>query len=119
MTEEKLKTILADQSYINQLLSAETSEELYSLLTNKQINISSDDAHEIFLHVSRYKSSLLQKLDDNELGKLSGSNGWSSYAKVVSTVPYYTGYIIGKAPAIGLVIYSMIKGAKDQLKGDL
>lgn len=117
MDDKELYCIVNDKAYISQLLGCKNANDLYSSLISKGIDVSLQQSENIFTSIQNYKKDYLQELNDNDLSDLTGGSGWSKFGKVVSIVPYYTGYVIGKAPAIGLVIYSAIKGAKEQIKG--
>lgn len=119
MQDEELLSILSDENYINEIINANTCEKLQDILKSKNIVISHEDVKDIFNQIVKYKDNNLQQLTDNELLNLSGGKDWSTYRKVVTTVPYCAGYVVGRTPVIGLTIYSAIKGAKEQIKGIL
>lgn len=117
MNDQELLSILSDQAYIEQILDADTCEKLYDVLKSKNIVISYENVKDVFNQIIKYKDNNLKQLSDSQLLELSGGKDWSMYRKVITTVPYCAGYIVGRAPVIGLAIYSAIKGAKEQIKG--
>ncbi len=115
MDETRLLNLLEDPLFVQEIVKAESEEDLSSLLSEHNIIVSDEEVEELKKMIKSIKNSLLEtrRVNKDYLEEISG--GKPEFVRKIVKPVYYTGYglgyVAGKTPIIGYTVYHSIKDA--------